>query len=144
MTAPIALLQLGVPYQITIHYLPATVTADDGKTLTVPQELAQWSGTVTISGSANGYRLGVLAIKGRNDEAVIREQVRLHAIGDSSIMAMEGTSYELVKLPAGSDYVFQLDDFEFGYDGESSAWVCRNHRNAAGVLVDARFIRPTP
>jgi hypothetical protein len=138
-------MQVGVPYQITIHYLPATVTTDEGKTLAVPPALAAWTGTLIVSGSANGHRTGVLAMTGTQTAATIREHVTLTPDGDGSVMAMEGTSYELVKLPAGSDYVFQLDDFRFSYDSATASWICRNHRNAGGVLVDATFMRaPAP
>jgi hypothetical protein len=136
----------GPSYPVSVHYAARTLIRDDGTTLSVPPDLADWSGTLVINGFDQRFRTGLLTLSAQRGAALIRERVRLRPQLERDSVILEGTGYELVKLPtqpAGGGYSFHPDDFLFAYDEASQSWVCRGYKNADGVDIDAR-IMPAP
>lgn len=136
----------GPSYPVSVHYAARTLIRDDGTTLSVPPDLADWSGTLVINGFDQRFRTGLLTLAAKQGTALIRERVRLRPQLERDSVILEGTGYDLVKLPtqpAGGGYSFHPDDFLFAYDEVSQSWVCRGYKNADGVDIDAQ-IRPAP
>jgi hypothetical protein len=132
----------GSSYPVIIHYAPRTLIRDDGTTLSVPPDLADWSGTLVINGFDQRFRTGLLTLSGKQGAALIREHVRLRPQLEHDSFILEGIDYELVKLPTqppGVGYFFRLDDFLFSYDEVSQSWVCRGYTNADSVDIDAQI-----
>jgi len=132
----------GPSYQVSVHYAQRSLIRDDGTTLSVPPDLADWSGTLVINGFDQRFRTGLLTLTGKQGAAIIRERVRLRPQLERDSFILEGTGYELVKLPTqptGGSYSFHPDDFLFAYDEVSQAWVCRGYKNADGVDIDAQI-----
>jgi hypothetical protein len=132
----------GPSYPVTVHYAPRSLIRDDGTTLSVPPDLADWSGTLVLNGFDQRFRTGLLTLTGKQGAATIRERVRLRPQLERDSFIIEGIGYDLVKLPAqpaGGGYSFHPDDFLFAYDEVSQSWVCRGYKNVDGVEVDAQI-----
>jgi hypothetical protein len=133
----------GPSYTVNVHYAPRSLIRDDGTTLSVPPDLADWSGTLVFNGFDQRFRTGLLTLSGKQGSATIRERVRLRPQLERDSYLIEGIGYELVKLPTqpgGGGYSFHPDDFLIDYDEASQTWVCSGYKNADGVDVEARII----
>ncbi len=139
----------GPTYSISVHYAPRNIVRDDGITRSVPPDLADWTGTLVINGFDQRFRTGVLTLSGKQGNGLIKERVRVRPQLDRDSFVIEGTAYDVVKLPAqpagGNTYTFHADDFLFAYDETEKGWICHGYTNADGAQVDARLVAtPTP
>ncbi len=138
----------GPSYPVTVHYAPRALIRDDGTTLSVPPDLADWSGTLVINGFDQRFRTGLLTLSAKQGSALIRERVRLRPQLERDSFILEGIGYDLVKLPtqpAGGGYTFHPDDFLFTFDEGTQSWACSGYTNADGVDIEARIaIAPVP